>query len=242
MSQAPHVMHLRDGTKMGDAEDDRHHDQGRPVGCLQRLPHGHDRRERRAAVADHAATSRTSSRSPRRTRPRPPRRPASSRTRSRRSRSRRRKGDVVVADDEYIKDGVTLESVAQAAPGLRQGRHGHGRQRLRHQRRRRRRRADDARRSQEARHQAARAHRVVGAAPASIPSIMGTGPIPASKKALEKAGWTVAGSRPRSRPTRRSPRRPAPSTRASAGIRRRSTSTAAPSPSAIRSARRARAC
>ena len=32
----------------------RHHDQGRPVGCLQRLPHGHHGRERGAPVADHA--------------------------------------------------------------------------------------------------------------------------------------------------------------------------------------------
>ena len=63
----------------------RHHDQGRPVGRLQRLPHGQHRRERRQAVPDHPRRSRTSSRSPRRTRPRPRRRPASSRTRSSRS-------------------------------------------------------------------------------------------------------------------------------------------------------------
>ena len=68
----------------GQLRNDRHHDQGRPVGRLQRLPHGHDRRERRAPMADHARSSRTSSRSRRRTRPRPRRRPAGSRTRSRR--------------------------------------------------------------------------------------------------------------------------------------------------------------
>src|SRR3546814_19462228 len=33
--------------------DDRFDDQGRPVGRLQRLPHGQHRRERRQAVADH---------------------------------------------------------------------------------------------------------------------------------------------------------------------------------------------
>jgi acetyl-CoA C-acetyltransferase len=44
-----------------------------------------------------------------------------------------RKGDVVVDTDEYIKKGVTLDSSHQAAPGLRQGWHGHRRQRLRHQ-------------------------------------------------------------------------------------------------------------
>ena len=68
----------------GQFRDDRHHDQGRPVGRLQRLSHGQHRRERRPAVADHARSSRTNSRSPRRTRPKPRRRPASSRTRSRR--------------------------------------------------------------------------------------------------------------------------------------------------------------
>ena len=35
-----------------------------------------------------------------------------------------RKGDVVVDTDEYPKQGVTLECDRQAAPGLRQGRHG----------------------------------------------------------------------------------------------------------------------
>ena len=66
----------------------RHHDQGRPVGRLQRLPHGQHRRERRAAVPDHPrAAGRVRGRT-RRTRPRPRRRPASSRTRSSPSPSR----------------------------------------------------------------------------------------------------------------------------------------------------------
>ena len=44
-----------------------------------------------------------------------------------------RKGDIVVDTDEYPKAGVTLEAHLQAAPGLRQGRHGDRGQRLRHQ-------------------------------------------------------------------------------------------------------------
>ena len=44
-----------------------------------------------------------------------------------------RKGDIVVDTDEYPKAGVTLEVDRQAAPGLRQGRHRDGGQRLRHQ-------------------------------------------------------------------------------------------------------------
>jgi acetyl-CoA C-acetyltransferase len=40
--------------------------------------------------------------------------------------------------------------------------------------------------------------RIVSYATAGVdPAIMGTGPIPASRKALEKAGWTVGRSRPR---------------------------------------------
>ena len=42
------------GPEDGLARNGRHDDQGRPVGCLQRLSHGHDRRERRQAVPDHA--------------------------------------------------------------------------------------------------------------------------------------------------------------------------------------------
>ena len=38
----------------GRCQVHRHHDQGRPVGCLQRLPHGQHGRERGAPVADHA--------------------------------------------------------------------------------------------------------------------------------------------------------------------------------------------
>ena len=40
--------------------------------------------------------------------------------------------------DDHIKPDTTLEALAEAAPGLRQGRHGHRRQRQRHRRRRRR--------------------------------------------------------------------------------------------------------
>ena len=53
MSQAPHCQHLRNGVKMGSRRTGRHHDQGRPVGRLQRLSHGHHRRERRQEMADH---------------------------------------------------------------------------------------------------------------------------------------------------------------------------------------------
>ena len=74
-----------------------------------------------------------------------------------------RKGDTVVEQDEYIKDGVTYRRHRQAPSGIRSERgHRHRRQRFRHQRWRRRCRADDGRGSQEARDQAAGSHRLVG--------------------------------------------------------------------------------
>ena len=102
----------------GRLRDGRHHDQGRPVGRLQRLSHGHHRRERRQAVADHPRSSRTSSRSPRRTRPRPRRRPASSRTRSRRSRSRRARATSWSTPTNIRRHGVTLDAIAKLRPAF----------------------------------------------------------------------------------------------------------------------------
>jgi acetyl-CoA C-acetyltransferase len=62
MSMAPHVRASAQRHQDGRLEDRRHHDQGRPVGRLQRLPHGQHRRERRQASGRSPATSRTSSR------------------------------------------------------------------------------------------------------------------------------------------------------------------------------------
>jgi acetyl-CoA C-acetyltransferase len=102
-----------------------------------------------------------------------------------------RKGDTVVADDEYIRHGVTLETVAGLRPAF----------------------------TKEGSVTAANASGINDGAAALVlmtaeeaqargltplariaswahagvdPQIMGTGPIPASRKALEKAGWSVA--------------------------------------------------
>jgi acetyl-CoA C-acetyltransferase len=102
-----------------------------------------------------------------------------------------RKGDVVVADDEYPKHGTTLETLAKLraafdkagtvtagnASGINDG-------------------AAVAVLMSEA--EAARRGvtplaRIVSWATAGVdPAIMGSGPIPASRKALEKAGWKAA--------------------------------------------------
>ena len=102
-----------------------------------------------------------------------------------------RKGETVVADDEYIKEGVTLESVGKLKPafdpkegsvtagnasGINDGAA-----------------AVVLMTAEEAKKRGITPlARIVSWAHAGVdPSIMGTGPIPASKKALEKAGWTV---------------------------------------------------
>jgi acetyl-CoA C-acetyltransferase len=102
-----------------------------------------------------------------------------------------RKGEVVVADDEYIKHGVTLESIAKLRPafdkegsvtaanasGINDG-------------------AAVAVLMSEAeasRRGVTPLARIVSWATAGVdPQIMGTGPIPSSRKALERAGWSVS--------------------------------------------------
>jgi acetyl-CoA C-acetyltransferase len=101
-----------------------------------------------------------------------------------------RKGDVVVADDEYIKEGVTVDGLAKLRPafdpkegtvtagnasGINDGAA-----------------AVVLMSAEEAEKRGIKPlARIVSWAHAGVdPSIMGTGPIPASKKALEKAGWS----------------------------------------------------
>jgi acetyl-CoA C-acetyltransferase len=101
-----------------------------------------------------------------------------------------KKGDVVVDQDEYIREGATLDSVAKLRPafqkdgtvtaanasGINDGAAAVVLMTL----------AEAKKRGIEP------LARIVSWAHAGVdPSIMGTGPIPASKKALEKAGWTT---------------------------------------------------
>ncbi|WP_292061977.1 acetyl-CoA C-acetyltransferase [Brevundimonas sp. UBA7664] len=102
-----------------------------------------------------------------------------------------RKGDVVVDKDEFIRHGATLEAMqglkpaftkegsvtAANASGLNDGAAALVLMSA----------ADAKARGLEP------LARIVSAATAGVdPAVMGTGPIPASRKALEKAGWTVA--------------------------------------------------
>ncbi|MDB5418619.1 MAG: phbA [Phenylobacterium sp.] len=102
-----------------------------------------------------------------------------------------RKGDVVVEDDEFIRHGVTLESISGLRPaftkdgtvtaanasGLNDGAA-----------------ALVLMSAEEAKRRGLKPlARIASWAHAGVdPQIMGTGPIPASRKALEKAGWSVA--------------------------------------------------
>ncbi len=99
-----------------------------------------------------------------------------------------RKGDIVVADDEYIRHGATLDALAKLKPafdkdgtvtagnasGLNDGAA-----------------AVVLMTEEEANRRGIKPlARIASWATAGVdPSIMGTGPIPASRKALEKAGW-----------------------------------------------------
>jgi acetyl-CoA C-acetyltransferase len=102
-----------------------------------------------------------------------------------------RKGDTVIDTDEYIKEGVTLDSVAKLRPafdpkeGTVTAANASG--------------INDGAAvvvlmtAAEAKKRGLKPlARIASWAQAGVdPSIMGTGPIPASKKALERAGWTI---------------------------------------------------
>jgi acetyl-CoA C-acetyltransferase len=102
-----------------------------------------------------------------------------------------RKGDTVVADDEYIRAGATIESVAGLRPAFKKDgtvtaanasgiNDGAAALVLMS--------AEEA-----ARRGATVLARVASWASAGVdPSIMGIGPVPATRRALEKAGWKIA--------------------------------------------------
>lgn len=102
-----------------------------------------------------------------------------------------RKGDTIVADDEYIRAGVTIDSVSGVRPAFKKdgtvtAANASG--------------LNDgaaalvlmSREEAEKRGAPVLATIKSWASAGVDPSVMGIGPVPASKKALEKAGWTVA--------------------------------------------------
>ncbi|MEG3172071.1 acetyl-CoA C-acetyltransferase [Sphingomonas sp. ZB1N12] len=102
-----------------------------------------------------------------------------------------RKGDTIVADDEYIRAGATIESVSGVKPAFKKdgtvtAANASGLN-------------DGAaalvmmRRDEAERRGSTILATIKSWASAGVdPSIMGIGPVPATKRALEKAGWTLA--------------------------------------------------
>ena len=133
MSQAPHCIHLRNGVKMGDAElvDTMIKD------GLWDAFNGYHMGNTAENVAQRWQITREQQDQLRR---RARRRKAEAAQKAGRFKDEivpvkiaTRKGEIVVDTDEYPKHGTTVEVLAKLRPGLRQERHGHRRQRLRHQ-------------------------------------------------------------------------------------------------------------
>jgi len=189
MSQAPHCAHLRDGTKMGDMKFidtmikdglwdafNGYHMGNTAENVARQWQITREEQDRFAVASQNKAEA--------------ARKAGKFKDEIVPVTIKTRKGETVFADDEYIKDGVTYESIAKLRPafdkegtvtaasasGINDGAAAVVLMTLEEARRR----------------GITPLARIVSWAHAGVdPSIMGTGPIPASKKALEKAGWTV---------------------------------------------------
>ncbi len=190
MSLAPHVMHLRDGTKMGDAKlidtmlrdgltdaFNNYHMGTTAENVARQWQITRDEQDKFAVASQNKAEAAQKA--------------GKFKDEITPVTVKSRKGDVVVDTDEYIKHGVTLESIAKLRPafdpkegsvtaanasGINDGAAAVLLMTA----------ADAKKRG------ITPLARIVSWAHAGVdPSIMGTGPIPASKKALEKAGWTI---------------------------------------------------
>jgi acetyl-CoA C-acetyltransferase len=189
MSQAPHCLHLRDGTKMGDAKFidtmikdglwdafNGYHMGTTAENVARQWQITREEQDRFAVASQNKAEA--------------AKKTGKFKDEIAAVTIKTRKGETVVAEDEYIKDGVTLDSVAKLRPafekdgtvtagnasGINDGAAAVVLMTLAEARKR----------------GITPLARIVSWAHAGVdPSIMGTGPIPASKKALENAGWTV---------------------------------------------------
>jgi acetyl-CoA C-acetyltransferase len=190
MSQAPHVMHLRDGTKMGDAKlidtmikdglwdaFNGYHMGNTAENVAKQFQITRDEQDKFAVGSQNKAEAAQKA--------------GKFKDEICAVTVKTRKGDVVVAEDEYIKKGVTLEGIAGLKPafdkagtvtaanasGINDGAAALVLMSL-----------------AEAKKRGIKPLATIKSwANAGVdPAIMGTGPIPASKLALERAGWKVA--------------------------------------------------
>ncbi|MFZ0852910.1 MAG: acetyl-CoA C-acetyltransferase [Hyphomicrobiaceae bacterium] len=189
MSQAPHCAHLREGTKMGDVKFidtmikdglwdafNGYHMGTTAENVARQWQITREEQDRFAVASQNKAEA--------------ARKAGKFKDEITPVTIKTRKGETVCADDEYIKDGVTYDSIAKLRPafdkegtvtaanasGINDGAAAVVLMTL----------AEANKRG------ITPLARIVAWAHAGVdPSIMGTGPIPASKKALEKAGWSV---------------------------------------------------
>ena len=190
MSQSPHCAHLRDGTKMGDMKfiDTLMKDglwdafNGYAMGTTaenvaKQFQITRDEQDKFAVASQNKAEKAKKA-----GKFKDEIAPVTIKT---------RKGDVIVSEDEYIKDGVTLDGIAKLKPafdpkggtvtaanssGINDGAAAVVLMTL----------AEAKKRGIKP------LAKIVSWASVGVdPAIMGTGPIPASKLALEKAGWSV---------------------------------------------------
>ncbi|MGD9670573.1 MAG: acetyl-CoA C-acetyltransferase [Hyphomicrobiaceae bacterium] len=188
MSQAPHVAHLRNGTKMGDMKMldsmlrdglmdafNNYHMGTTAENVARQYQITRDEQDKFATASQNKAEA--------------ARKAGKFKDEIAPVTIKSRKGDIVVDTDEYIKDGVTLESLGKLRPAFdpKEGTVTAGNASG----------INDGAAvvvlmsAEEAAKRGIKPMaRIVSWAHAGVdPSIMGTGPIPASKKALEKAGW-----------------------------------------------------
>ncbi len=189
MSQAPHCSHMRDGTKMGDVKFidsmikdglwdafNGYHMGNTAENVARQWQITREEQDRFAVASQNKAEA--------------AKKAGKFKDEIVPVILKTRKGETVVAEDEYIKDGVTYDSIAKLRPafdkegtvtaanasGINDGAAAVVLMTLEEAKKR----------------GITPLARIVSWAHAGVdPSIMGTGPIPASKKALEKAGWTV---------------------------------------------------
>jgi len=188
MSQAPHCAHLRDGTKMGDSKFidtmikdglwdafNGYHMGNTAENVADQWQITRDEQDKFAVASQNKAEAAQKA-----GKFKDEIAPVTIKT---------RKGETVVADDEYIRAGATLESMTKLRPAFnREGTVTAGNASG----------INDGAAAVVLMTQAEATKRgvkpmarIVSWAHAGVdPSIMGTGPIPASKKALEKAGWS----------------------------------------------------
>ncbi len=191
MSQAPHCAHMREGTKMGDFKMidtmikdglwdafNGYHMGNTAENVARQFQITREEQDKFAAASQNKAES--------------ARKAGRFKDEIAPVTIKSRKGEVIVAEDEYIKEGVTAEGIAKLRPafdpkegtvtaanasGINDGAA-----------------AVVLMTAAEAQKRGITPlARIVSWAHAGVdPAIMGTGPIPASKLALDKAGWKVS--------------------------------------------------